>query len=116
MRFEEYSFGSIRIDGVTYRHDLIVDRGRIRKRKKAASKKFRDVYGHTPLSIVEDIPWRCRHLVVGTGAAGALPVMQEVEDEAHRRKVDLLIAPTAEAIKVLNESTKGANALLHVTC
>jgi len=116
VRFQEYSFGSIRIDGVTYAHDLIIDRGRIRKRKKAASKRFRDAYGHTPLSVVEDIPWRCRRLVIGTGADGALPVMQEVEEEAHRRKVDLLIAPTAEAIKVLSESTTGANAVLHVTC
>jgi hypothetical protein len=116
VQFQEYSFGSIRIDGVTYDHDLIIDRGRIRKRKKAASKRFRDAYGHTPLSVVEDIPWRCRRLVIGTGADGALPVMQEVEEEAHRRKVDVLIAPTAEAIKVLNESTKGANAVLHVTC
>ena len=39
MRFEEYSFGSIRIDGVSYAHDLIIDRGKIRKRKKAASKR-----------------------------------------------------------------------------
>lgn len=55
-------------------------------------------------------------MVIGTGADGALPVMQEVEEEARRRKVDLLIAPTAEAIKVLSKSTKGANAVLHVTC
>jgi hypothetical protein len=102
VRFQEYSFGSIRIDGVTYAHDLIIDRGKIRKRKKAASKRFRDAYGHTPLSVVEDIPWRCHRLVIGTGADGALPVMREVEEEAHRRKVDLLIAPTAEAIKVLS--------------
>lgn len=116
MRFEEYSFGSIRIDGVTYGHDLIIDRGKIRKRKKAASKRLRDAYGHTPLSVAEDIPWRCLRLVIGTGADGALPVMQEVEEEARRRKVDLLITPTAEAIKVLSKSTKGANAVLHVTC
>ena len=38
MRFTGYSFGSIRVDGVTYDHDLIIDRGKIRKRKKAASK------------------------------------------------------------------------------
>jgi len=36
MRFTEYSFGSVRIDGVTYDHDLIIDRGQIRK--KAASR------------------------------------------------------------------------------
>jgi hypothetical protein len=101
---------------VTYDHDLIIDRGKIRKRKKADSKRFRNAYGHTPLSVSEDIPWRCRRLVIGTGAGGALPVMREVEEEAHRRKVDLPIAPTAEVIKVLTESTKGVNAVLHVTC
>jgi hypothetical protein len=42
--------------------------------------------------------------------------MKEVEKEAHRRKVDLLVMPTAEAIGVLSESTKGTNAVLHVTC
>jgi hypothetical protein len=42
--------------------------------------------------------------------------MQEVEEEANRRKVDLLIAPTPEAIAVLDEGTKGTNAVLHVTC
>jgi len=41
---------------VSYDHDLIIDRGAIRKRKKAASRKFRDAYGHTPLSAGEDIP------------------------------------------------------------
>ena len=116
MRFEGYSFGSIRIDGVTYDHDLIIDHGEIRKRKKAASKTFRDTYGHTPLSIMEDIPWRCRRLVIGTGAHGALPVMGEVEREARRRDVDLVILPTAEAMKVLSESPEDANAILHVTC
>jgi hypothetical protein len=116
MRFEEYSFGSIQVDGVSYDHDLVVDRGKIRKRKKAASKRFRDAYGHTPLSLVEEIPWRCRRLVIGTGAHGSLPVMREVEEEARRRNIDLLIAPTADAIETLNESTKSTNAVLHVTC
>ena len=41
MRFEECSFGSIRINGVTYEHDVVIDRGEVRKRKKKPSKKFR---------------------------------------------------------------------------
>ena len=73
MQFTGYSFGSIRVDGVTYGHDLIIDRGKVRKRKKATSQKFRAAYGHTQLSAEEDIPWRCRRLVIGPGAAGALP-------------------------------------------
>ena len=34
MRFTDYSFGSVRVDGVTYDHDLIIDRGKIRERRK----------------------------------------------------------------------------------
>jgi len=85
-RFEEFSFGSIRIDGITYEHDVVIDQGNIRKRNKKPSKKFRDTYGHTPLSVDEDIPWKCERLVVGTGT-GALPVMDEVKREARRRKI-----------------------------
>jgi hypothetical protein len=116
MRFTGYSFGSIRVDGVTYDHDLIIDRGKIRKRKKAASRNFRGTYGHTPLSIAEDIPWRCRRLVIGTGVHGALPVMQQVRDEARRREVDLVVLPTAEAIRALTKATADTNAILHLTC
>ena len=116
MRFTGYSFGSIRVDGVTYEHDLIIDRGKIRKRNKAASRKFRGASGHTPLSIDEDIPWRCRRLVIGTGAHGAPPVLQQVRDEARRRKVDLVVLPTAKAIGVLTKTTADTNAILHLTC
>ena len=116
MRLTGCSFGSIRVDGVTYDHDLIIDRGKIRKRKKAASRKFRGAYGPTPLSAAEDIPWRCRRLVAGTGADGALPVMQQVRDEARRRQVDLVVLPTAEAIDALAKASADTNAILHLTC
>lgn len=116
MRFESFSFGSIRIDGVTYEHDLVIDRGEIRKRKKKASKRYRDGYGHTPLSAKEDIPWQCRRLVVGTGAEGGLPVMDDVRNEAKLRNVELLSLPTKDAIAILNGRGKDTNAILHVTC
>jgi len=115
MRFEAFSFGSICIDGVTYEHDVLIDRGQVRKRKKKASKKFRDAFGHTPLSIEEEIPWKCWKLVIGTGT-GALPIMAEVKQEAKRRRIQLLVLPTAQAIQVLQENPDGANAILHVTC
>ena len=115
MDFEEFSFGSIRIDGVTYENDVVIDRGKIHKRKKKPSKKFRDAFGHTPLSIEEEIPWECRRLVIGTGT-GALPVMEEVKQEAQRRKIELLVLPTTQAIKALEESPDKTNAILHLTC
>jgi hypothetical protein len=51
MQFENFSFGSLTIDGKTYEIDVVIDRGEIRERKKKPSKQFRDDFGHTPLSI-----------------------------------------------------------------
>jgi hypothetical protein len=117
MQFEAFSFGSIRIDGVTYTHDVVINHGEIRKRKKKPSKKFRDDFGHTPLSTEEAIPWKCRTLVIGTGA-GAMPVMDDVKHEAKRRKIKLLILPTHKAIEVLKQHLlpNHTNAILHLTC
>ena len=116
MRFDKFSFGSIEIDGITWKSDVVIDRGKVLSRNKKASKQFRDEFGHTPLSIEEKIPWKCRRLVVGTGEYGRMPVMKEVEREAKRRKVELLLIPTAEAIESLTKDAKETNAILHVTC
>jgi hypothetical protein len=116
MRFSHFEFGTIDVDGVTYEHDLVIDRGAIHRRKKKPSKKFRDTFGHTPLSAEEDIPWKCTCLIVGTGAYGRLPVMDDVKNEARDRKVKLVVVPTAEAIKLLQKHPKKTNAVLHVTC
>jgi hypothetical protein len=115
MKVEGVSFGSIRIDGTTYEHDVVIDHGEVRKRVKKPSKRFRGEFGHTPLSLEEEIPWACRRLVIGTGT-GALPVMEAVKDEAKRRKVRLLILPTVEAIEELRQHPSATNAILHVTC
>ena len=54
--------------------------------------------------------------MIGTGAHGALPVLQQVRDEARRRKVNLVVLPTAEAIGALAEAAADTNAILHLTC
>jgi hypothetical protein len=42
--------------------------------------------------------------------------MKEVEREAERHKVKLLILPTIKAVEVLQENPEDTNAILHVTC
>ena len=116
MRFGRFTFGSIEVDGKTYEHDLVIDRGRVRKRRKGPSKPFRSRYGHTPLSLAEDIPWTCRLLVVGSGVTGSLPVLDDVAEEAKRRGVQLMVLPTSEALEELGRARNDTNAILHVTC
>jgi hypothetical protein len=115
MHFDSFSFGTLRIDGKTYDQDVVIDCGEIRKRKKGPSKRFREEFGHTPLSLEEKIPWKCRRLMIGTGAYGRLPVMNEVKREAKHRHVELVIVSTNEAIRLMEKESE-ANAILHLTC
>jgi hypothetical protein len=116
MEFRRFTFGSIEVDGTPYEHDLVVDRGSVRKRRKGPSKPLRSRYGHTPLSAAEDIPWSCRRLIVGTGANGALPVTDDVVEEAEQRGVELVVLPTSRAIEEMAREREDTNAILHLTC
>jgi len=42
--------------------------------------------------------------------------MKEVRLEAERRKIELLILPTTQAIEALKQDPDETNAILHVTC
>jgi hypothetical protein len=116
MHIEKFSFGRIDIDGKRYERDVIIDRGKLKIRKKKPSKAFRAEFGHTPLSVEEKIPWKCKRLVVGTGEQGSLPVMPAVFEEAKRRGVEVVALPTAEAIQILERADSDTNAVLHITC
>ena len=110
-------FGAIVIDGNRFDHDVVVEAGRVRPRKKGPSKPYRNRYGHTPLSLDESIPWSSPRLVVGTGASGQLPIMPELWEEAKVRGVELVAMPTSEACQLLGPIDKGeVYAILHVTC
>jgi hypothetical protein len=111
------SFGEIEIDGRRFTHDVVVEGGLVRKRRKGPSKAYKARYGHTPLSADEAIPWSTPRLIIGTGATGQLPVMDEVYAEAGRRGVEIVALPTSEACELLlREGGPATAAILHVTC
>ncbi|MCB1868409.1 MAG: hypothetical protein KDI43_07725 [Gammaproteobacteria bacterium] len=117
MKARFNSFGEIEIDGVCYPHDVVIERGAVRKRKKSASKAYRESYGHTPLSAEESIPWAGNSLYIGTGMYGSLPVMPAVYKEAEKRGIELVVDKTGAICRLLEESQpKEINAILHVTC
>src|SRR5262245_20921790 len=115
MKWGKCRFGSLKIDGEKYTRDVILDQGEVRKRKKKPSREFREKFGHTPASPKQAIPWQCTRLVIGTGLAGRLPVMDEVKAEAQRRGVELVARPTPEAVRFLKDNPADTNAILHVT-
>lgn len=114
MKADHYEFGSITIDGEVYDHDLIIESGRVRKRKKGPSKPLKAHYGHTPLSAKEDIPLSSRRLIIGTGAYGKLPVLEEVYQAAREHGVTVETMRTEEAATHLDEPD--TDFILHLTC
>lgn len=117
MRVDDYEFGSVTIDGETYENDVVIEGGKIRRRKKGPSKKRKEEFGHTPLTADEKIPWKAKRLWIGTGAYGRLPVTEDVREEAQRRGVELLTKPTPDLVRLMNEGLpEDTNVILHVTC
>jgi hypothetical protein len=117
MQAKLIGFGQLEIEGRVYDHDVVIEGGRVAKRKKKGSKHLASQYGHTPLSLEEDIPWGGQRLIVGTGAHGALPVAPEVSAAARRRGIELVALPTPKACALLKEvGTEEVFAVIHVTC
>lgn len=117
MKARFVRFGEVELDGHRYRRDVVIEGGRVSRRHKRASREFRDRFGHTPLTLEEAIPWRCRRLIVGTGAEGRLPIMDDVREQARKMGVDLIAVPTEEACRLLSRPDSGDTAaILHVTC
>ena len=117
MKARFIDFGTVEINGECYDRDVVIEKGVVRKRKKKRSKEFRAQYGHTPLSIAENIPWGGKTLIVGTGAYERLPIMPEVFEEAEKRGIELTACNTGEACRLISrEADKNVRAILHVTC
>lgn len=117
VHVDAFEFGRITIDGVSYEHDVVIEKREIRRRKKGPSKPRREEFGHTPLTVDEKIPWSGERLWIGTGAFGRLPVTEELRREARRRGVELLMESTPSLVARINAGLPArTNLILHVTC
>lgn len=117
MNIKCVGFGEIEINGKKYDHDLVIDSGEIHKRKKKPSKKYKEQFGHTPISLDEKIPWGGTELIIGIGFDGQLPVMPNVVENAKSRGISLVQRTTPEVCKILaKKDIKKTRAIIHVTC
>ncbi len=92
------------------------------KRIKELSKKYRTLYGHTPLSAEElksYLEEGVEVVVVGTGNYGALPITEEAERLLDEKGIELVVIPSEEATSGFNELVKEGKkviAIIHTTC
>ena len=116
-RVDALAFGRITVDGKEHENDVIFDHGKVRERDKGPSKALKAQFGHTPLTVKEEIPWDCKRLLIGIGMDGQLPVLDEVKAEAKKRGVELILLKTEQAVKYLEKNAaEDLNVILHITC
>jgi hypothetical protein len=114
---ELVEFGRLEIEGERYVKDVVIDRGKIRKRDKGPSKALPHRGRHTPLTAAEQIPWGGKRLIIGTGAKGQLPISPDVREEAARRGIAIEALPTRDACRLLADlEPADVYAILHITC
>jgi len=111
MRITHYSFGSITIDGVTYRNDVIIYPDRV-------DPSWWRVKGHglSPEDLKDVISAQPETLIIGTGAYGAMEVPESTIKFLRSKGISLHIARTEEAVKIFNASKGRTIACLHLSC
>ncbi len=111
---EKYSFGSIMISGKSYTSDVKIIDGRVVadwSRQSGHRVEIDDIR-----DILEAKP---DYLVIGSGKFGIMKVGKEVINCLQDRNVELVVKPTASAVKTFNRLTeKNSNvaAGFHLTC
>ncbi len=113
MHIDRYEFGLIRIDGQTFRNDVLIWPGRIKSdwwRQEGHLLQLDD--------IAEALASAPQVLVVGQGDPGHMQVDRALAAHLRDKVVDLLAFPTKEACQVINDLSpkRRLAAALHLTC
>lgn len=111
---ERYHFGSIIIEGRNYTHDVeVLWSGEVLSWTKPESHHI------DMASVQRAIEQNPQVIIIGTGEAGLARVTKEAQDEIKSRGIELIIAPTGQAVETFNQlaqEQKKVIGLFHLTC
>ena len=114
LKIDNYSFGTLVIDGKTYTDDLIIfPDGEILKpwwRKRGHQLTMDDLS-----ELIDSSP---EVIVIGTGVSGGVKPDKNLEKDLAKLAVEFIAAPNKEAIRIFNNLTseKRVGAGFHLTC
>ena len=118
MRIEGSEFGKITIDGRTYEHDVIIRlSGDVEKRRKKLSKRQ---FGTSHMISKAEAKFvfekGCDVVIVGSGHQGNVQLSPEARDYFEKKRCNVIVQPTPEAIRTFKRSKAHKIGLIHVTC
>mgnify|MGYP001566021439 CR=1 FL=1 len=116
MHIDDYSFGRIVIDKITYTSDLIIYPDRI-------DSKWWRKEGHylQPADLTDIINAKPDVLIIGTGASGVMKVPEETLKFVKSKGIEVHTDITSMAVELFNKLVSGKPnkktiAALHLTC
>lgn len=115
MRIDRFRFGSVRIDGVDYTHDLVILGGVVQ------SPWVRQAGGHVfaPVDLAKLIDAAPEVVCLGTGAVGMVTVEAATIDAFEAAGTEVIVDRTGKVIEVFNRLVgegRDVAAALHLTC
>ncbi|WFO74731.1 hypothetical protein J4526_06530 [Desulfurococcaceae archaeon MEX13E-LK6-19] len=124
VHLERTGFGFIVIDGKKYDEDIVICMNNVELRPKELSRKYRGLFGHTPLSREEieylvDSCGKPEAIIIGTGQYGDLPIMNDAMEYISNLGVELYVDRTPKILDIVNEmldENKKIIAIIHLTC
>lgn len=115
---DQTSFGSITVEGELIEHDVLIRRdGQVKKRKKKLSKA---IYGTSHLISLDEARYvfeeGAKQLIIGTGQYDSVRLSDEAAAYFQRKRCEVKMFSTPQAIEAWNRSEGMAIGLFHVTC
>ncbi|MGM5485545.1 MAG: Mth938-like domain-containing protein [Nanobdellota archaeon] len=107
---DHYAFGEIKIDGKSYKKDLIIFPDRV----MAGWRRDRGHHLKKP-DLEEVFNYKPKKLIIGTGKFGVMKVDESVREKARELNIELIEEKTDKACELFNEE-EDAVAALHLTC
>jgi hypothetical protein len=117
-KIDEFTFGSIVIEGKKYHRDILIFADGTVKKRKGGFLMFGS-YKIKRQELEELSQGQPETIIVGTGTNGAARIAPEAEGWAKEKDLSLLVQPSGDAVAKLNElaeQKKRVAALIHITC
>jgi len=117
MKFEEYSFGNIKIDGEVYTKDLWIIDGKIKKRDKSIAKsKFGTSHTIPRKELKKVVTSKTRRVIVGAGASGLVSLTKKATKYLEDNKIKLEMYKTSELVENKIQLGEEDSGIIHLTC
>jgi len=117
MKIEEYSFGTIRINGNVYSKDLWLINGKIDKRDKSIAK---DKFGASHKICVKElkkiVTKKTKRVIIGSGASGLVTLTEKASKFLDDKDIKLEIYKTSDLILKKIKICEDDSAIIHLTC